>query len=235
MQAAAAVVDGVRAERRVAAGPERVRDGALGLQAGERLGVGDRLHGRPRGLVIGASLQRERALAGGGDEARGVEHRGDLGLAAQAHQAGAGEHERVEAALAELAQARVDVAAHRHHLQVLARGPQLRGAAHAAGAHARPGGQLLQASLGSAWVIRREGGAPRHAQHVLGRRARWRAQQRQTIRQLGGDVLGGVHREVDLPSAQRALQLVHPAGLVASGRESLVHGVAAPGTGLFGG
>ena len=138
-------------------------------------------------LVIGASLQRERALAGGGDEARGVEHRGDLGLAAEALQAGAGEHERVEAALAELAQARVDVAAHRHHLQVLARGPQLRGAAHAAGAHARPGGQLLQA-----------GGA---AQHVLGRRARRRAEQRQTLGQLAGDVLGGVHREVDLPAA----------------------------------
>jgi hypothetical protein len=61
------------------------------------------------------------------------------------------------------------------------------------------------------------------AQHVLGASARWRPEQRESLCQLDGNVLGGVHRKVDLAGAQGVLELGHPAGLVrrVSGRVGL--------------
>ena len=62
-------------------------------------------------LVVFAALQHDRALAGRRDEACRVERLGDLRRAAQPLQAGHGQHDRVVSPLAQLAQARVHVAA----------------------------------------------------------------------------------------------------------------------------
>ena len=59
-------------------------------------------------VVARATLEHERALAGGGDEL--VQHAADLAATTEPDQAGGREHERVELTLGEQAQARVDVA-----------------------------------------------------------------------------------------------------------------------------
>ena len=187
----------------MAARAELSRERALREQAREGVFVGDRLHRLTRGVVVGATLEREDALSGRRDEALRIEHAADLGVSPQSLQPGAREHDRVELFLGvrQLAQARVDVAADAHHVQILARGPQLGEAADAAGAHARARAQLL------------EGRRP--AEDVLAGRPRRGAVQRQAAGELAGDVLGRVHRQVDLPREQGALELAHPAGLVA--------------------
>ena len=149
-------------ERRVAARrPARAR--ARARPAGRRTSAASVIAARrPRARARRRRAPPARACPGpgAGHEALRVEHAADLGLAAQALQAGAREHDRVAGArrVGELAQARVDVAAQRDHLEVLARGPQLRQPPHAARAHARRRARA-----------RRGGGA---AQHVLGGRPR---------------------------------------------------------------
>ena len=113
---------------------------------------------------------------------------GDV-VAAQPREAGGGEHERVGLAGRELAQARVDVAAQLDHVEVRARGEQLR--APAQRARARPA-------------------RPRAAPRATARRRARRAGPRAAApprspcprRELARHVLGAVHRDVDL--ARRA-------------------------------
>ena len=64
----------------------------------------------------------------------------------------------------------------------------------------------------------------REAQHVLHARAWRRPQQHQAVGELAGEVLGGVHGEVDLLREQRVLDRVHPARLVAGMRVTVTAG-----------
>ena len=116
-------------------------------------------------------------------------------------------HDCVELALREEAQARIDVAAHRDDVEVLARRAQLGGAADAARADA--GARRQRSEVG------------RPAKHILDARPRGRPQQCQAVRELAGEVLGRVHSEVDLTGEQRVLDRVHPARLVATARPAV--------------
>src|SRR5207302_7177120 len=109
---------------------------ALGFHAGGGGCVGEAV----RDPGAGARLDRERALAGGRDEL--VEDA--VGLVSQAPQPGRREYQRVEFVAGELPQARVDIAADADDVEVLARGPDLRGAAEAAGADTGAGGEFVE-------------------------------------------------------------------------------------------
>ncbi len=96
----------------------------------------------------------------------------------------------------------------RHDLEVRARAAQLGGAADAARADARSRRQGVE--VGSA------------AEHILDGRTRGRPQQLQAVGELAGEVLGGVHREIDLAGEQRVLDRVDPARLVAGPRAGAI-------------
>ena len=65
------------------------------------------------------------------------------------------------------------------------------------------------------------------AEDVLGRRARRGAEQREPVGQLAGNVLGGVHREVDLARGQRRLELCAPSGTCPSRARARGHPIPA--------
>src|SRR5581483_4108675 len=99
-----------RRDRRKAAAADGRDAGALGLDAAARLGVvgsGDEI------LFAGPHLQRERALRRLRQEVLRIEPMPDLAREPEPVEPARREHDRVEAALAALAQARVDVAAQR--------------------------------------------------------------------------------------------------------------------------
>ena len=89
------------------------RASARSPQARKRALVGDRLHRRTHALVVGASLQRERALPGRRHEALQLELPPVSDSRPEPIQPGAREHDRVEdfVRVRQLTQARFDVAA----------------------------------------------------------------------------------------------------------------------------
>ncbi len=190
------------ADRRRAGRLERAHGGALGGQLAQRRRVADRRGGRARRLVAGARLQRERALSRGRDHQLGRDREGDLALAAEPAQPGGGEHDRVELALGELAQAGVDVAVQLLHPQVGAGGEQLGAAAQAGGAD--PG------ALGH--VVERGAGADPGVARVLARR---HGGDRKPLGHLARQVLGRVDADLGLARQQRPLDAAHEARLVA--------------------
>ena len=149
------------------------------------------------GAVVAPRLQRERTLAGRGHERLGVEDGAGLLGPSQPLEAGVGEHECIRLAGRELAEAGVDVAAERDDLEVLTCGQQERAPAQAPGAHPCAGGKDLHRRRAAQGVARV--GAGRHRDDL------------QTLRQLAGDVLGGMHRHVRLAVEQHALERGHPA------------------------
>ena len=84
--------------------------------------------------VVGAALDRERALPGSGEHLERVEHLGGVVEAAEAGQAGAGQQHGVVLAAGDLADAGVHVAADAGDVQAQAEGLELGGAARGAGA-----------------------------------------------------------------------------------------------------
>ena len=139
-----------------------------------------------RARVLGAALQREDALPRSRNEALGVEHGSDLRLALEALQPGARQHERVELAVGELAQAGIDVPAYRHDLEILARRAQLRSAP-----------KLLELATRAPALSASSPSAPHSTSCSRGPRRC--PEQFQAVGQLARDVLGGVHGEVDVP------------------------------------
>ena len=139
---------------------------------------------------------------GAGTKRAGSSTRADLGLAAQALQAGAGEHDRVEAARRRARRACAGgvstLPRSAHHLEVR-RAPRAAGR-RGAGCSSRRARRALQPV--------RVAPAPQRTSSAAARARR--AQQREPVGQLARDVLGGVHREVDLAggsaSSTRATQ-----------------------------
>ena len=86
----------------------------------------------------------ERTLARRGQHLEGVEHLGGLREAPETGEPGPGEHDRVELAGGDLADAGVHVAAHVHDLDPEAEGRELGRSSRGAGADARPGRQLTE-------------------------------------------------------------------------------------------
>ncbi len=147
--------------------------------------------------VAGAALHGERALAGRGEHLERVEHLGGVVEPADPGQAGAGEQDGVEVAGADLADAGVDVAADADHLEAEAEGVQLGDPARRAGADPAADRQLAEgeAVAGDDDVAR-----------VLAQRHRG---QRDAVGGSGGEVLEGVHGDVDPAVEQGLAQRAH--------------------------
>ena len=125
-------------------------------------------------VVVGPALDREGSLARRGQHLQRVEHLGRLVDPAQPGQAGAGEHDGVELAGGDLAEAGVHVAADADQLDAEAERGELGDPARGAGADAGAGRQLAEgeAVAGDDHVARvlaqRDGG-----QRDARRAARW--------------------------------------------------------------
>ena len=145
-------------------------------------------------VVVGAALDRERALAGRGQHLQRVEHLGDLLEPADPGQPGAGEQHRVVLAGADLADPGVDVATDARHVQTEAEGVQLRDPARRAGADPAAGRELAEGEpvAGDDDVAR-----------VLARRY---GGERDPVGGGGRQVLERVHGDVDLAAQQRVAQ-----------------------------
>ena len=116
-------------------------------------------------------------------------------------QPGRGEQDRVVVAAVELGEARLDVAAQRGELQARVARRDLRGAAQAGGAHARPRRQRAERGV----AVGDEGVA-----RVLALEDRG---QHETGRQPGGHVLHRVHGQFGAPVGHRLLELLHEQAL----------------------
>ena len=106
------------ADRRVAARVERRDHGALGGQLAERSALGDRLPRPPRPGRPARASSASAPWPGAGVSSLRLDREGDLLAAPEPAQPGGREHDRVEVALLELAQPRVDVAAQLDDLEV---------------------------------------------------------------------------------------------------------------------
>ncbi len=113
---------GEGSDRCRAARLERREDGPLGGDAGSRVGVVEDREDRSGRFVVGAALDGEGALAGGGQHLERVDRLGDVGQPVEPGQAGTGEHDRVERAVVHQPDPGVDVAA-----DVLEREPEAEG------------------------------------------------------------------------------------------------------------
>ena len=125
-------------------------------------------------------------------------------------QSGQREHERVDLALGELAQPGVDVAPQRHHLEV----------GRSARSWAARRTLLVPIRAPGARADQPGGAAERVARVGAG----GNGHQLEALVELGGDILGRVHGDVDAPVEQRALELGHPARLVLEHRPAVARG-----------
>ena len=126
-----------RAERRVAAGAERARERALGGQAGQRVGVADRRSASQARASSQRACSASVPCPGAGTN-RAASSTAPIACSRPSRCSPARASTIASSSpSAELGQARVDVAAQRDQLQVLARGEQLRRSAQAARADAR--------------------------------------------------------------------------------------------------
>ena len=181
------------------AGQQRALGGDGGL--GDR--IGQPAHQRQDLVIVGARLQRQRALADGGQHQLGRQALADARREPQPVQPRAGQDSRVDLAVGDLAQPGVDVAAQDLQLEIRAHGQDLTDPAQAGGADPAAGRQVAQrapdrltsASRGSA-----RGGMATSA-NPSGR--------------SGGHVLEAVHREIDLAGQQLLLDLLDPHPLAA--------------------
>ena len=184
-------------DRGVTRRAEGVDERPFGGDAGHRVRVAHRRQ-RPRVERARPRLECQRALTGGGDER--VDDTARLAGALQPLQPGQRQHQRVDLARGQLAQPGIDVPAHLDDLQVLTNRPQLRRPPQAAGTDPGAGCQGVEPG-GAADRIPRIGS--------LGD-----GDQLEPVGELGGDVLGGMDRDVDPPVEQGAFQLGDPPGLV---------------------
>src|SRR5213078_1956771 len=184
-QLLAVVVRGHRRETATADGEDA---GALRLDAAAGLGV---VGSRNELLLAGTDLQRERALARLGQQLGGIEPQADLSPEPQPVEAGRGEHDRVQPALAALAQPRIDVPAERLDRQLWFEREQLRLAPDRRGADAHPRAYFRRSAERVARVLSRQIGADDKA-----------------FRVRRGHVLRRVDGDVDPPGQERFLDLL---------------------------
>ena len=143
-------------------------------------------------LVADGGLERETALAGGRGELFESEPEGDRIGAAEPHEAGGGEHDRVEVACLDPCQPGVDVAPQLGHLEIRPQGEQLRTPAQARGPDPRALGEVVEPARAAdervAWIL-----APGNAH------------QRQPVRQLARKILCRMDADRHLAGENRPL------------------------------
>ncbi len=179
----------MRRHGREATRAKRCDTGALRFDSLPRLG---RVTRRDELLLPGAHLQRKRALCRLGQHQLDRKAQPDLGVQAEPVEPACREHERVEAALARLAQPRLDVAAQRLDRDRRLEGEQLRLAPHRSRADSHPGAYFVGSDQRVAWVIALEIRTDREPFGV-GR----------------GHVLRRMDGDVDPSGEQRLLDLLH--------------------------
>jgi membrane protein YqaA with SNARE-associated domain len=180
---------------------------ALGAR---REGRGCVLEGREEGGQVGARLQvldREDALRDRRERRRGRDGRADALLEPEAAQARHGEDDGVVLAAIELGEPRVHVAAQRAEGKARERAAQLAFAPQARGADDRAGGH------------RRERFVSRGHERIERLLAGAEGREREPRRQLHGNVLQRMHRDVGAVLGERALELLHEQALPAHLRE----------------
>ena len=169
-------------------------------------------------LLARSHLQRERALPGLGEHLRRVEPVPDLAGEPEPIETACGEDDRIQAALATLAQARVDVPAQRLDGQRRLEREELRTAADGRGADPHPRPDSGRAAQRVARILPLEVGADDEPFGIG-----------------GGHVLGGVDSDVDTPSSNdSSISLtktprapISPNGLVRSRSPAVVIGTSA--------
>lgn len=195
-----------------AAALERAHDAALRLDRQHGSAVLERLQQLHHPRIIRAHLEHQPALPHRVQHAaaRGVPLQvlRDAPLPARAVQAGGGQdQDRVLAVLGvELADPRVDVAAHVLEPQLRVPAPDLRHAPHAARAHDGALGQVGERLVFSLEGLLDDDDVAR----VL---ALGEAGERAAVGQRGRRVLGAVHDDVQLVGHERGLELVRPQAL----------------------
>jgi hypothetical protein len=175
----------------LASAAESGKGSALGRDREARVGVvkkGDSTEGLD---ITFANFDSKRALARGGTKILRIEALADPIGFAESIETGGREQNRVDLALFEFAQARVDVASEFDRLNVAAQRFQLRAAARAAGAYASAARQLSEARLldGDKNVTRV--GSGRHCRKY------------ETVGELGGKIFERMNREIDSASGER--------------------------------
>src|SRR5436305_6998175 len=178
----------VRRDWSKAATADSSHDRALGLHPPARLRVVGRGHEM---LVARPHLKGEGTLARLGQHLPRLEAVPDFVAEPEPVEPARGEHDRVEPALATLAQARVDVAAQRLDRERRIAREQLRLPPNRSRPDAHARSQLRRAAERVAWVVARE-----------------ECTDRQPLRIRGGQVLRRVDRDVDPPLEQRLLDLL---------------------------
>ncbi len=210
-----------RADRHLAAAAERDHERALGLERRRRRGIVNGVERVARAGVVRADLHGHDALARRGHAGLGGQAERDALRQAEAAEAGRGEHDCVEVAGVELAQARVEVAAQAREAREREQALDLRDPAHAAGAEPR--------RLAEHRDHRVDGG--RLGEFRRGRRQHdgieriFAGQRRGDREALGQDrrhVLGAVHGEIDPGGQQRVLDFLHEQALAADLRQRAV-------------
>ena len=198
--------------------PPSSRDTARSACAASQVGACDRLRSRPRsaGSSVAAHLDAERALAGRRQHlGRASKTAADARLQAEPHEPGGGQHDGVVAAVVELAQPGVEVAAQRLDAQVGAQRAQLHQPAQARRADAGALGQL-----GERRVARRDEGVAR----IL---ALEHGGQLEAVGQVHRHVLQRMHRQLRPAVVERGLELLHEQPLAADLRQAAVEDAVA--------
>ncbi len=183
----------MRADRAPATRAQAFQERALGGDGGARCGVVDRGDEGERFGVVRAHLDAKRALPDRGRHLFDAEDVRRLLGQPETVETGHRQHDAVALAGVDLRDARRDVAADVHGLDVRAQGSELDGAAGAAGADAGAPAQLRERAAAPGDERIAHVGALRHGR------------ERQALGQQRRQVLQRVHGDVDLAREQRAL------------------------------
>ena len=195
----------MRADRRGAAGAERSQKDTLrgGCRTGS--GIVDRRQQSQDALVVLAALHSESALARRGEHRVHLQPFRHRALDPESQDAGCSKDHRVELPVLHLSDARVDVAANRTDVEIVAEAEELRCTAQAARPHDRARRKLSQAE-----AVARDDAVP----DVL---ALTHGAERDARRLLRRQVLQRMDGEVDRARPQRLLELCREQALAADG------------------
>ena len=198
------------ADRRAAGAVQQRKEAALGTERDIGIGIGDGFDERVGAIVVAPRFDSDGTLADRRQKLVDAENARRLVGEAEAFQAGERQQRGIGFAVGELAQARLDIAAHHLDLEVGPQpqhhglAPQRGGADHRTRRQIGKRGRLL---------------ADEDIARVLARQER---RQPGGVRQEGRHVLGGMHREVDVAREQSFLDLLGEQALATGFRQGAV-------------
>ena len=219
-QLAGGVCGGVGAYRHLTAAAQRLQKGALGGDGGPRLRVVDGRQPRQQRRIAGPRLHCQRPLAGRRDEILRRQELGGLAVQPQTQQPGGSQDGAVGLIPPGFAEAGFHIAAQGDDVHLRGIRGQLRGAAGAAGADARPLRQFVQRT------------APAVDQHIAGIPAGQDGAQRQPVGKLRRHIFEAVHRQIEAALQQQLFQFADEDAETHAGQRRGLVGVAAGADGF---